>query len=456
MGVRRWLERAPRQRENGVDVRWKSSTEPGSWRVTCCAVALSLAALALAALCAACSPGTADNGIAPVGADSLDAGPADAVAADAPPPDDTSAPTEADAPDTAVEDSVAAETEAAEDGVAADAMELPGDATDDAAVPETAFRFQPVALTGVAPTWAAVTAGPYLLGGVNESLAVQSGVYTVAPTEGGFAASKVGAMDRARYCHCAMFDPGRKEIVVLGGRGAGFTDAPNAAVIDLTSGVASPLDASGAADYPVGCRAFFSVASDRGYVFGGLSDAKKAFTDAMYRWDPVARALTKLDAAGPPARYDAAVNVLNNGDALLVSGMGVKQTVVFYQDMWRFDAKTEQWSEITPASAVVPPGRRYAWTAVSPDESILVYGYGADAPDGSHVLGDLWTFTFATREWKPLAVEGELPPARGFLPNWQGVGEDAGIFAFGSDANLNVFSDAYVLRVPDALRGAWH
>jgi hypothetical protein len=330
------------------------------------------------------------------------------------------------------------------------------DDLDVAPEPVTRFRFELLELTDVPPMWGAITAGPLLVGGVDGLQKVREGVFSAKFSPGGASARPVGVLDMPRYCACAIADMGRNTLLVIGGRDAAFVDAPSASLVDLTAGTSKPVDDAGAADYPVGCSAFFSPPKDLGYVYGGLSGAKQAFSATTHRWDPVAGTLTALEVAGPPGRYDASVRVMNDGDALLVSGMGLASGVVFYQDLWRFDVDTETWSEIVPVSTERPPGRRYGWSALSPDESLLVFGYGSDAPNGSSVLGDMWAFTFATGQWAPLELDGELPAPRGFMPNWQIGGDDAGILAFGSEENLNVYDDAYILKVPDDLRGAWH
>lgn len=95
------------------------------------------------------------------------------------------------------------------------------------------------------------------------------------------------------------------------------------------------------------------------------------------------RTITKLDIPGPAARYDAGIVELADGSSLLVSGMGGGVGgVIFYADVWRFDPSTESWSEIPTTSKLVPPGRRYAWVTVAPDESVLLFGFGSDSLAG--------------------------------------------------------------------------
>src|SRR5690606_13901465 len=135
----------------------------------------------------------------------------------------------------------------------------------------------------------------------------------------------------------------------------------------------------GAADNPVGCQAHYLDGVDRAYVFGGLSSLG-GFSAMTWRWDPEARTFTEIVTPGPAARYDAATYEENSGTLLLSGGMGGGAAgVVFFSDVWRFDPSSETWSEV-PTTTAAPAGRRYPWTALSPDESQLVYGFGSDSP----------------------------------------------------------------------------
>lgn len=331
--------------------------------------------------------------------------------------------------------------------------------TTDTNTPAT-FRFERLTVTGGTPVWGAIATHGYLIGGVTNTQSVVSTIATASLSADTLTITDTGATDLPRYCHCAFFDPTRDELVVLGGRGRTFADAASSAVIDTTSWRSTPLPDHTADDFPVGCVAFFSPLSDKGYVFGGLSTSRREFTPNTHRYDPTTRTFEALDTAGPPARYDAALHVLADGDALLLSGMGLAPTVTFFDDVWRFDAETETWSEVL-TTGTRPPGRRYAWTALSPDETLIVFGYGSDSPTGNSVLDDLWTLDLTTNTWAPLPLDGERPPARGFAPNWQIPAaaldrpDAVGLLGFGSDATLRVTTDVFLLVPPPRHAGLW-
>lgn len=320
--------------------------------------------------------------------------------------------------------------------------------------PTTTFRFEPLAVAGMTPRWGASVAGGHVLGGVDDAMTVTDEVLTVAPGEDGLTATAVGALDVPRFCGCAFFDEGRRELVMLGGRDDFYRDENTAVLLNVDTGERTELEHGGAADAPVGCQAFFSPSADRGYVFGGANQS--GFSSKTWRWDPAARTFTDLGISGPAGRYDAGVVPLADGGALVVSGMGLSgMSMLFHRDVWRFDASAEAWTEVATNAASGPEGRRYPWLALSPDEGTLLLGFGSDSPRGESVLGDFWRLDLASGEWREAEVEGELPAARGFTFRQPGPSGTAGVLAFGSDAELNLQTDAFALQVPDDLAGEW-
>jgi hypothetical protein len=323
----------------------------------------------------------------------------------------------------------------------------------------TFFGFDKLAVDqAVTPLWGDASTGAFVAGGVQGSLQVVKDVLQVDSSSGTLKTKVVGTMTKARMCNCALFDESRNELLVVGGRDEQFADNNDAEIVNTATGENIAIDANGAGDHPIGCQAFFSTSTDKGYIFGGLSSTVGNFSPDTYRYDPASHTITKIDGlVGPPARYDAAIHQLDNGDVLMVSGMGSQGLAAkFFQDMWIFDAAHETWSEQKPdAASLLPPGRRYAWTSLAPDESELLYGFGSDSPTGQHMLGDFWAYDFAAKTWNKQAVDG-LPSARGFSYKWQGPPQSAGALAFGIDNASTVFADAYVMTPPDDLAGNWH
>ncbi len=317
-----------------------------------------------------------------------------------------------------------------------------------------AFRFEPIEVSGVTPRWGATVASGHVLGGVDDELEVSDEIVTLSLGDAALAGAITGALDVARFCACAFFDEGRQELVMIGGRNRQMRDEGSAVLVELDTGTTVALGDGGPVDHPIGCHAFFSSTVDRGYVYGGANGS--GFTSDTWRWDPEARTFTLLDIEGPPGRYDAGLVPLADGGALLASGMGMSSFAIkFQKDVWRFDATAERWTELAAGADPAPPGRRYPWLALSPDEGTLILGYGSDSSRGESALDDLWQLDLSAGSWSEVDLEGERPSARGFTYRLPGPAGSAGVLAFGSDAELNVHEDAFTLVVPDALAGEW-
>lgn len=327
---------------------------------------------------------------------------------------------------------------------------------DDQPQGRTTFAFEPITVEGLPSRWGAPVAPGLFFGGVNPDMAVQQDVFALTAEPDTLKADVVATMDVPRFCACGIHDENRGELLLVGGRDGAYLDEQSTVLVNLETNEHTPIDHVGAADTPVGCQAFFSKTSDRGYIFGGLTSGV-GFSGDTYRYDPEARSITKLDITGPAARYDAGIMELADGSTVLVGGMGMTASgsPQFFSDVWRFDPVSETWTEIPTTSDTIPQGRRYAWAAMAPDASRLVYGFGSDSPRGESVLGDIWSFDMNTGAWSELEVEGDIPAARGFTYRVAGPPDSAGILVGGSDENLNVFTDAFVLRVPADLEGDW-
>jgi hypothetical protein len=282
------------------------------------------------------------------------------------------------------------------------------------------------------------------------------------PRGDGIGSAELVLLDGPRYCGCAFVDPGRNELVVVGGRDGRFRDEETAVVIDLDDGTVASVDDVGPAAFPVGCAAFFLPGLQTGYVFSGLSSNQGAFGSGLFRWDAQTRRFVVVEGVtGPAPRYDASVHVESGGtSALIVSGMGlsVGGGSVFFEDVWRFDGETVSWTEVPTTQP--PPGRRYAWSALGPDDDTFVFGLGSDSPTGQSLLGDLWRLSLASGTWQRLdddasAFDQEtLVPPRGFASRLPGLTGTAGVLSGGmQDGELA--EDAYVLDVPTELAGEW-
>jgi len=301
----------------------------------------------------------------------------------------------------------------------------------------------------------------FLVGGLADDLGpVIAEVQDVTVTDDRVRSTSTLTIDGPRFCGCAMFDGGRDELVVIGGRDGDFLDVESAVVVNVDSGERTVVsEGAGPTRFPIGCQAFFVDSLDKGYVFSGLSSNRGSFGSEIFVWDGAARTFTALPATGPAARYDASVHVVDDDSFLMAGGMGLAgASVVFFSDVWRFDADSESWAEI-PTTTAAPDGRRYPWAALSVDDDTLLYGYGSDSPRGESQLGDLWRFTLSTGVWEELdvAIEGAeaVPSPRGFAYRLPGPAGTAGTLSGGLDSDQSLAEGAFVLHVPDDLTGRW-
>jgi hypothetical protein len=334
----------------------------------------------------------------------------------------------------------------------------PGDAGD----PNGPWSVDPITVDGLPPLWGAITAeeGPtvaYLAGGVTgDSGPVVGKVYKVEQGNDKVTVSTITSQLTPRFCGCAMVDPGRKKLLVFGGRDGDFAETNIAEIVDLVSGAVTPIDAGDATSTPVGCHAVFLADRDEGYVFGGGSEAK-GFGGTTFRYTPADGQLTALDGAGPPARYDGVFRYpAQGGPVWLLAGMGASATGVrFYQDVWQFDPKKGTWSEV-PVHGDAPHGRRFPWVTFNADQSAIVMGYGSTSPMGDTMIGDFWRFDVAPGTWTKLALAGaDQPNPRGFASWLPGPSGAAGVVS-GGLANKSAAIKETVVIHPPVTGGGWH
>lgn len=326
--------------------------------------------------------------------------------------------------------------------------------------PDAPWTFEPVTVDGLQAVWGGMVAqvGPktaYLAGGVSGTTGPVTGnLVRVEQGPSGVVATPIDAPIASRYCGCAMVDPTRQELIVLGGRGSGFEETKTAEIVDLATGTVTPLDAPDATAHPVGCHAVFLPDRDEGYVFGGAGQGA-GFTAGLWRYTPADHALTAVDApAGPEARYDGAFRYPEEGGPVwLAGGMGAAGGAPkFFADVWKLDPASGTWTEVVPSGAM-PPGRRLPWVAFSGDGAALVMGFGSDSAAGSSMLGDLWHLDLGTGAWSEIPSDGDASPgSRGFAMWLPGPEGSAGLLS-GGLAELGIAKDAFVIRPPVA--GDW-
>lgn len=259
-----------------------------------------------------------------------------------------------------------------------------------------------------------------------------------------FARLETVGLPAPRYCGCMAYDRARGLVILIGGRDTAPLE-PSTWVLDVATSQWTDL---GIADTPpgsVGCAMAYSPDDDATILFGGGGLGQ--YDDGTYRFDAEVPAWTRLDAAGPSARYDAVLRWIGPGEPLLLFGGALGAIGQgFHADVWRFDVATETWTEMV-ADGAAPPGRRVGWLAVEPDLSGFVVGMGVTGIQPQQVLSDLWRFDFSARRWTEQAP-ANAPPARGFSP-WLPAGAGTVGLLLGGFDNQTPRADLWRLLPPE-------
>lgn len=336
-----------------------------------------------------------------------------------------------------------------------------GDVTGDDVARETRWVWSEVSATGAAPTprWGTMIAdrgdGTALVyGGTNLDVGGRGTVsrelwrfdgrsdppaWTLVSGDGA---------PPTRYCGCVGWVPTTRTLLMVGGRNPNES-APETWSFDEAPGVWTRLPTRSTPPGVIGCQMAWSSARGALYLFGGGGQTA-GFSNRTWRWDAAQQAWVMLDATGPRARYDDALVPLHDGRHLLmVAGARTAQAGAgFFNDVWRFDAMTETWSQVT-VEGDAPPGRRTPWVSVDADDGGFVMALGSAGVQPGETLDDLWRFDLRAGRWTPLAPDA-APPARGWSGALPGVGAVRG-YVFGGFDNSAPRGDLWRLR---ADRGA--
>ena len=116
----------------------------------------------------------------------------------------------------------------------------------------------------------------------------------------------------------------------------------------------------------------------------------------------------------------------------------------FFNDLHRFDTRTNTWTLLAPAGAVPPPRTFAAGVAVPHRQLMLVFGGATFPPDSSSVTAfdDLWAYDVQRNEWSQLRPDNAGPSGRVRPSMWQ-MGERTFVFG-GLDANFRALNDLWV------------
>ncbi|MFN3199805.1 MAG: hypothetical protein ACE366_15490 [Bradymonadia bacterium] len=231
---------------------------------------------------------------------------------------------------------------------------------------------------------------------------------------------------RPRYMGCAAWDPIAQKALVVGGRGLRWGEEfAETWQLDPVEGTWRLLTLPEHPTHTKGCTLSWSDHRNAFYLFGGAHDLD--LSNETWLFDPENPGWQHLDTPkSPSARRDAVLMPHGDHHLLLMGGeaYGVRHRygveVVWPDDMWLFDVRTERWAPVA-IEGERPPGRRAPW--VSTTEHGLYMGFGLSGAYADEVHGDLWWFDFEHSTWTQLELE-DGPEARGLtacLPGGPGA-----------------------------------
>ena len=214
------------------------------------------------------------------------------------------------------------------------------------------------------------------------------------------------ARPSARFDGAIAYDPPANQILLFGGDDTG----PRNDLWAYDAGARQWRELSPSGDKPparFGHTVDYDSVRRRLIVFGG--EASGFFSD-VWAYDIEANQWTRLadNAVGPSRRYGHS-SIYDTVRNRIVISHGFTDRGRF-DDTWAFDLAANRWSNISPASN--RPLRRCLHHAVHDAAGERMYLFGGCASGfGPCPLGDLWSFDLRTNQWSEVR-EGAGPPPR--------------------------------------------
>jgi N-acetylneuraminic acid mutarotase len=222
-----------------------------------------------------------------------------------------------------------------------------------------------------------------------------------------------------RYAHAACLDAKSRKIYVFGGEKngkGGFEFQGDMMVLDL--GAKKPAWVKFSSGSAPQKRAYTPFAINhkerKAYIFGGFLDGGRMTNDLWCfsmkdgRWEKIHDANVK---GAPPGRDAHGLTVDEDTGALYLFG-GLKgiSPMEAYCDLWKFDPKTKQWSELKPKEGAEWPCNRYfqSLCAIGNGKALLYGGNTSDVNPKGTAAHYFYELELKTGAWKKLAQPAEL------------------------------------------------
>lgn len=241
--------------------------------------------------------------------------------------------------------------------------------------------------------------------------------YTLTPTADTVAGwselNPAGDLPTARSGHILVYDPQNLRSVLFGGSHLG-TKLGDIWALDLNAPKWTQIDPGAVAPSPRHySRMVFDATGGKMFLFGG-EDASGSLND-LWTFDARTDAWTELSPAGdlPMARFGHALAQEPGSRRLILFGGVNGATRELLNDLWAYDPGAESWNLLEPEGPL-PLGRMWHSFVYDPGSRLFVLfgGYGGDLGSTGANLDDLWAYDPAVNRWTELRPLGEAPLAR--------------------------------------------
>ena len=206
----------------------------------------------------------------------------------------------------------------------------------------------------------------------------------------------------------------------------------------------------GSSSFPYPPRGNFTLTlcptSNELYMFGGeyFNGVENVVFDELLCWNPDAKPSTddeevKKNHKGgvwkriiaplprPPARCSHSTVYYNNALYVFGGELATAQNYLHYKDIWKFDIKTNLWSEIKPRNKGGPTSRSGHRTIVWRHYMLIFGGFFEALRESPRWFNDLHVYDFSTNSWIDCTYSklASIPPERSAF--------NFGIYTGGSD-----------------------
>jgi hypothetical protein len=240
-----------------------------------------------------------------------------------------------------------------------------------------------------------------------------------------------------RLGHNAVYDPVANQMVVWAGQ-QGSTFFDDTWTLDLTTLQWRDVSPASRPAARYGSASVFDPVDRQLVQFAGFTEEGRRFQDTQgFRLDSNSWQDYTPQGAKPQVRclltgaYDRA------GRRMIIYG---GQRSGWLDDLWAFDLKTRQWTDLTVANR--PAGRFFAESFIDTEGRFIVFGGSTSSGN----VNETWAFDFNARRWSRLEIENPPSPRNGMMGAY--IAEENRFIVFGGIGS-NLFNDVWELKGPD-------